>query len=74
MRGRKRLFAFAAGIMLLALAACQTNIDWEEEEQAMISNNSFGMLDDYYTTYIDSLLDRQKGIEPLYIHVPLHGT
>lgn len=83
-------------------------IDWAAEEQAavregkaMSDNNDFGMLDDYYTTYIGSRLERQKdrdknlsysqskeyddlralftvcrekGIEPLFIHVPLHGT
>ncbi len=82
-------------------------IDWEAEEagavaqgEAMTSNNDFGMLDDYYTTYIGARLERQKdrdaeldysvsreyddlrvlfeicrqkGIEPLFIHVPLHG-
>ena len=82
-------------------------IDWAAEEEAAItegkamsSNNSFWMLDDYYTTYIGSRLERQrdrdaglsysrskeyddlrmlfavcreKGIEPLFIHVPLHG-
>ena len=82
-------------------------IDWQAEEQSavaeaekMTSNNGFGMLDDYYTTYIGSRLERQKdrdralsysvskeygdlrilfeicrqkGIEPLFIHVPLHG-
>ena len=68
--------------------------------EAMTSNNDFGMLDDYYTTYIGARLERQKdrdaeldysvsreyddlrvlfeicrqkGIEPLFIHVPLHG-
>ncbi len=83
-------------------------IDWAAEEQAalregeaMSSNNDFGMLNDYYTTYIGSRLQRQKdrdsalsysrskeyddlrilfeicqekGVEPLFIHVPLHGT
>ena len=82
-------------------------IDWASEEEAAItegkamsSNNSFWMLDDYYTTYIGSRLERQrdrdtdlsysrskeyddlrilfavcreKEIEPLFIHVPLHG-
>lgn len=82
-------------------------IDWAAEEQAAISegkamssNNDFWMLDDYYTTYIGSRLERQKGrdadlsysqskeyddlrilfvicrekgIQPLFIHVPLHG-
>ena len=82
-------------------------IDWATEEEAAItegkamsSNNSFWMLDDYYTTYIGSRLERQrdrdtdlsysrskeyddlrilfavcreKGIQPLFIHVPLHG-
>lgn len=84
-----------------------SEIDWEKEEAAAIkaagemsTNNDFGMLDGYYTTYIgnrlerqknrDSGLDystskeyddlrllfeicRQKGIQPLFIHVPLHG-
>lgn len=83
-------------------------IDWQAEEQAavvqaerMATNNTFGMEDDYYTTYIGSRLERQKdrdaeldysssreyedlrllfeicnekGIEPLFIHVPLHGA
>lgn len=83
-------------------------INWAAEEgaavregKAMSDNNDFGMLDDYYTTYIGSRLERQKdrdknlsysqskeyddlralftvcrekGIEPLFIHVPLHGT
>jgi D-alanine transfer protein len=82
-------------------------IDWAAEEaaaladaQAMTSNNDYGMLDDYYTTYIGTRLARQqgrdtsldysvseeygdlrllfeicraKGIEPLFVHVPLHG-
>lgn len=82
-------------------------IDWNTEEQAAVSkgkamsdNNDFGMLNDYYTTYIGSRLERQKdrdknlsysqskeyddlrclfticrekGIKPLFIHVPLHG-
>lgn len=82
-------------------------IDWAAEEQTavleaerMTSNNDFGMLDDYYTTYIGSRLERQqnrdaslsysvskeyddlrilfeicrqKEIEPLFVHVPLHG-
>jgi D-alanine transfer protein len=85
----------------------QSPIDWAAEEKAaveearaMTSNNEFGMLDGYYTTYIGNRLDRQKdkeatlsyyvseeyhdlrilfevciekGIEPLFIHVPLHG-
>lgn len=89
-------------------AAGSPEIDWEAEEQAaaerakqMTGNNDFGMLDDYYTTYIGARLERQqnrdagldysvskeygdlrllfqvcmqKGIEPLFIHVPLHGT
>lgn len=84
-----------------------SEIDWEREEAAAIkaagemsTNNDFGMLDGYYTTYIGSRLERQKdrdreldypiskeyddlrllfevckekGIEPLFIHVPLHG-
>lgn len=83
-------------------------IDWAAEEQAavregkaMSDNNDFWMLNDYYTTYIGSRLERQKdrdqnlsysqskeygdlrvlfevcrekGIQPLFIHVPLHGT
>ena len=82
-------------------------IHWEEEEaaaqaegEAMSSNNEFWMLNDYYTTYIGSRLERQKnqdahldysvskeyddlrvlfetcrekGIDPLFVHVPLHG-
>ena len=82
-------------------------IDWAAEEESAIAegkdmsgNNDFWMLDDYYTTYIGSRLERQKdrdkdlsysqskeyddmrilfaicqekGIEPLFIHVPLHG-
>ena len=82
-------------------------IDWQEEQAAAIkaakemsTNNDFGMLDGYYTTYIGNRLERQrnrdreldysvskeyddlrllfkvceeKGIEPLFIHVPLHG-
>ena len=84
-----------------------SHIDWPAEEaaalaqaEAMTGNNDFGMLDEYYTTYIGSRLSRQadkdaglsytvsreyddlrllfevcrqKGIEPLFIHVPLHG-
>lgn len=84
------------------------DIDWEGEELAaieaakeMTGNNDFGMLDNYYTTYIGSRLERQqnrdaaldysvskeygdlrllfevcrkKGIEPLFVHVPLHGA
>lgn len=84
------------------------DIDWAAEEasavreaRTMSGNNAFGMLDDYYTTYIGSRLERQKdrdaglsytvsreyddlrilleicsqkGIEPLFVHVPLHGT
>lgn len=83
------------------------SIDWAAEEQtaiaegkAMSDNNDFWMLNDYYTTYIGSRLERQKnrdaslsyseskeyddlrvlfeicrqkGIKPLFIHVPLHG-
>lgn len=82
-------------------------IDWDNESRLaeelgkeMSSNNDFGMLSDYYTTYIGSRLSRQKnseasldysvseeyddlrvllelcrqkGIEPLFVHVPLHG-
>lgn len=88
-------------------AAPAAGIDWQREEQAalaaareMSANNDFGMLDDYYTTYIGARLERQKdrdrglsysvskeygdlallftvcrekGIEPLFVHVPLHG-
>jgi len=89
-------------------AAVQSgDIDWAAEERTalteaerMTDNNDFGMLNDYYTTYIGSRLSRQenrdqnlsysvseeygdlrvlfeicrqKGIEPLFIHVPLHG-
>ena len=88
-------------------AAGTANIDWDEEERtalanarSMTGNNDFGMLDDYYTTYIGARLSRQagqdkdldyavskeyndlrilfevcrqKGIDPLFIHVPLHG-
>lgn len=84
------------------------SIDWQAEEQAavaqaeqMTTNNTFGMENDYYTTYIGSRLERQqgrdvklsysesveyddlrllfeicneKGIEPLFIHVPMHGA
>lgn len=83
-------------------------IDWAAEEQAAVNegktmsdNNDFWMLNDYYTTYIGSRLERQKdrdqnlsysqskeygdlrvlfevcrekGIQPLFIHAPLHGT
>lgn len=89
-------------------AAGTAEIDWATEEKsavdaarAMTANNNFGMLDDYYTTYIGSRLERQqgrdaaldyseseeygdlrllfevcaqKGVEPLFIHVPLHGA
>ena len=82
-------------------------IDWPEESatalaeaERMTENNDFGMLDDYYTTYIGTRISRQegkdrglyysvsreyddlrilletcrqKGIEPLFVHVPLHG-
>jgi D-alanine transfer protein len=82
-------------------------IDWAAEEEAaltqagrMSDNNDFGILNDYYTTYIGTRLSRQenrdqdlsyavseeyddlrilfeicrqKGIEPLFVHVPLHG-
>lgn len=82
-------------------------IDWDSEEktalaeaQSMTDNNDYEMLNDYYTTYIGSRLERQKdrdialdyanskeyddlrilfevcrqkGIDPLFIHVPLHG-
>lgn len=90
-----------------APAANAAEIDWVKEERdalaeaaRMTGNNDFGMLDEYYATYIgprlsrqrdrDSDLDysvskeyddlrllfevcRQKEIEPLFIHVPLHG-
>ncbi len=83
------------------------SIDWQAEESAalaeaveMTDNNDFGILNDYYNTYIgrkliqqkdkDSALSysvsqeyddlrvlfeicSQKGIEPLFVHVPLHG-
>lgn len=82
-------------------------IDWELELEKAIGeakrltdNNEFGILNDYYTTYIGRKLNQQKdkdknlsyskskeykdlellldlcrlkGIEPLFIHVPLHG-
>lgn len=88
-------------------AAAAGELDWEAEAQsalaaarAMSTNNDFGMVDDYYTTYIGARLTRQqnrdiqldysvskeyddlrllfevcrqKGIEPLFVHVPLHG-
>lgn len=84
------------------------DIDWVAEEAAAVeeakilsNNNDYGMLNDYYTTYIGTRLSRQadkdkdldysvskeyddlrvlfeiigqKGIEPLFIHVPLHGN
>lgn len=83
-------------------------IDWEAEldkaildAEAMTTNNSYGMLNDYYTTYVGRKHDQQKGmestlsyteskeygdlevlleicklkgIEPLFVHVPLHGS
>lgn len=85
----------------------ESEIDWAEEERLavdsakeMSTNNSLGMTDSYFTTYIGSRLERmqdrdagldysvskeygdlrllfevcrQKGIEPLFVHVPLHG-
>lgn len=82
-------------------------IDWESElnraiseAETMTDNNDFGMLNDYYLTYIGRKLNQQKnkdselsytvskeyndleilleicklkGIEPLFVHVPLHG-
>ena len=82
-------------------------IDWSSELSAAVveaerlaDNNDYGMLNDYFTTYIGRKLDQQegkdselsysdskeykdlqvlldicklKGIEPLFIHVPLHG-
>ncbi|NLM60566.1 MAG: D-alanyl-lipoteichoic acid biosynthesis protein DltD [Clostridiales bacterium] len=88
-------------------AGSGTGIDWESELRAavaeaekMTDNNEFGMLNDYYTTYIGRKLNQQKnkdkdlsysvskeyddleilleicklkGIEPLFVHVPLHG-
>lgn len=84
------------------------DINWGDElEQAVLdgvgasANNDFGMLDDYYTTYVGRklaqmegkeadlsysiskeygdlkvLLDicKLKGIEPLFVHVPMHGA
>lgn len=70
------------------------------EAERMTDNNDFGILNDYYTTYIGTRLARQrdrdhalsyavseeyddlralfevcrqKGVEPLFVHVPLHG-
>ena len=88
-------------------AGAGSGIDWESESELAISeaesltgNNEFGMLNDYYTTYIGRKLNQQKdkdrelsysvspeyddleilldicklkGIEPLFVHVPLHG-
>lgn len=82
-------------------------IDWSAELDAAVaeaetatSNNDFGILNDYYTTYIGRKLASQenkdaslsysvseeygdlrllldvcelKGIEPMFVHVPLHG-
>ncbi len=82
-------------------------IDWDAELNSALleaksatSNNEFGILNDYYTTYIGRKLAQQankdaalsyseseeygdlrllldvcalKGIEPLFVHVPLHG-
>lgn len=84
-----------------------SDIDWNVEEEEAVSqgkemtgNNEFGMLDEYYTTYIGTRLARQKGsedtlsysvseeyndlrllfeickqkgTEPLFVHVPLNG-
>lgn len=84
-----------------------TAIDWDAELSAAVaeaetatSNNDFGILNDYYTTYIGRKLAQQankdaslsysvseeygdlrllldvcklKGVEPLFVHVPLHG-
>lgn len=83
------------------------DIDWDAETEKAVAeaeaatdNNDFGILNDYYTTYIGRklvqqkdkdadlsysvskeyddlrlLLDvcRLKNIEPLFVHVPLHG-
>lgn len=49
------------------VSAVPASIDWEKEEQAaladasrMTDNNDFGILNDYYTTYIGTRLARQK--------------
>ena len=89
-------------------AAAEYPIDWVAEEasaladaEAATDNNAFGILNDYYNTYIGRKLDVQegmdaelsysvseeyddlrllldvcafKGIEPLFVHVPLHGA
>lgn len=102
-RSRKLLRSAAAPLPAMGTG----EIDWEAEERdaasrakQMTGNNAFGMLDDYYATYIgprlsrlagrDAALDysvspeygdlrllfrvcREKGVEPLFIHVPLHG-
>lgn len=91
-----------------AAANGETPIDWALEEeravaeaQKLTDNNEFGILNEYYTTYIGRKLNQQKdkdrnlsysvskeyddlrllldlcklkGIEPLFIHVPLHGA
>lgn len=83
------------------------SIDWDAETEKAVAeaeaatdNNEFGILNDYYTTYIGRKLAQQKdkdadlsysvskeyddlrllldvcrlkGIEPLFVHVPLHG-
>ena len=88
-------------------AALITEIDWGKAEidaastaERLTDNNDFGILNDYYTTYIGRKLEQQKnkdvllsysvseeyddlrllfdvckavGVEPLFIHVPLHG-
>jgi D-alanine transfer protein len=90
-----------------AAVAPKGEIDWNAESDKAIadaqlktSNNDFGILNDYYTTYIGRKLNQQKnkdkdlsyseskeykdlellldicklkGIEPLFVHVPLHG-
>lgn len=84
------------------------SVDWvaesekaEAEAVRMTDNNEFGILNDYYTTYVGRKLAQQKdkdaalsysvskeyadlkvlldlcvlkGIEPLFVHVPLHGA
>ena len=82
-------------------------IDWDEvlaaavaEAEAATDNNDYGMLNDYYTTYVGRKLEQQrdkdadlsysvskeyddlrllldicklKGIEPMFVHIPVHG-
>ena len=101
----KRLIRSAA---LPEASAAAYPIDWAAEEKTALSdaekatdNNDFGILNDYYNTYIGRKLDMQegmdaelsysvseeygdlrllldvcalKGIEPLFVHVPLHGA